>query len=180
MTLLPLLNDLFDVGLGHLFADVPVDDGPAGAVEDGAQIVEGAGDVEVRDVDVPVLVGSEGLHESGSFQAGFGLPALEKTGLGEDAIDGGGGAGNDVAVDHHEGEASVAFEFMGLEEHAVPGQAMLESVHGGASFASEAGLGGGVGEVQFDGGAGVWVRGSGFVDGLAYFGSHFVAFRLRG
>ena len=110
VTLLPLLNNLFDVGLGHSFADVPVDDGAAGAVEDGAKVVEGAGDVEVGDVDVPVFVGPEGLHESGPFQAGLGFPAFEQAGLGENAVDGGGRAGDDVAVDHHETEAAVAFE----------------------------------------------------------------------
>ena len=50
------LEDDFDVGFLHFLADFPVDDEAAAAVEDGAEEVEGAGDVEVADIDVPVLV----------------------------------------------------------------------------------------------------------------------------
>src|SRR5947209_6702348 len=41
------LQDDLDVLLGHGLADVPVDDGPAGTVENRAQVVEGPSDVEV-------------------------------------------------------------------------------------------------------------------------------------
>jgi hypothetical protein len=33
-----------------------VDDGPTEAIEDGAEVVEGPADVQVRDVDVPVFM----------------------------------------------------------------------------------------------------------------------------
>ncbi len=61
------LDDGFHVGFLHFFADFPVDDEAAAAVEDGTKEVEGAGDVEVADIDVPVLVGLERLDEAGAF-----------------------------------------------------------------------------------------------------------------
>ena len=50
-----------------LCADLPVDDGAAVAVEEAAEVVERAGDVDVRDVDVPVLVRPQRLHEARAF-----------------------------------------------------------------------------------------------------------------
>ena len=52
------LNDRLDVGLGHGLADLPVDDVPTAAVEEAAKIEERPGNVDVGDIDVPVLVGS--------------------------------------------------------------------------------------------------------------------------
>ena len=70
MTLACSLEDGFNLALLHGFADFPVDDGPAIAVENAAQEVESAGNVEVADIDVPVLVRLEGLHEASAFFAG--------------------------------------------------------------------------------------------------------------
>ena len=58
------LEDDLDVGLGHRLAELPVDDVPAAAVEQAAQVVERPADVDVRDVDVPVLVGPQRLLEA--------------------------------------------------------------------------------------------------------------------
>src|SRR5438067_9445082 len=49
------LDDRFDLGLGHALAELPVDDEPTVAIEEAAEVKEGPGDVDVRDVDVPVL-----------------------------------------------------------------------------------------------------------------------------
>ena len=57
-----MLDDELDVGLGHRLAQLPVD--AAVAVEHGAQVVERPADVDVGDVDVPVVVRAEGLDES--------------------------------------------------------------------------------------------------------------------
>jgi hypothetical protein len=54
------LDDGFDVGFLHFFADFVVDDEAAATIEDGAEEVVSAGDVEVADIDVPMLVGLEG------------------------------------------------------------------------------------------------------------------------
>ncbi len=75
-----------------------------------AQEVEGAGDVEVADIDVPVLVRLQGLHEAGAFLGGRGrVPGQQSRGL-EDAIDAGRAAGDDVGIEHHEGQPAIAFQ----------------------------------------------------------------------
>ena len=50
------LKDDFYVSFGHLLSDLPMDDGAAASIEEAAQVVEGAADVEVRNIDVPVFV----------------------------------------------------------------------------------------------------------------------------
>ncbi len=61
------LDDGFHVGFLHFLADFPVDDEAAAAVEERAEEVKGAGDVEVADIDVPVFVGLQRLDEAGAF-----------------------------------------------------------------------------------------------------------------
>ena len=81
------LNDLLDVGLGHRLAQLPVDDEPAAAIEQAAQVVEGAGDVDVGDIDVPVLVGPQRLDEALALGGGLGRVAVEQARLLEDTVD---------------------------------------------------------------------------------------------
>jgi hypothetical protein len=64
------LQDGFHVGFLHLFADFPVDDKAAATIENAAQVIEGSGDIEVADIDMPVLVGLQRLNEAGAFFAG--------------------------------------------------------------------------------------------------------------
>jgi hypothetical protein len=61
------LDDGVDFLFLHRLANLPMDNRPAVAVEHGAEEVEGARDIEVGDVDVPVFVGMERLHEALSF-----------------------------------------------------------------------------------------------------------------
>src|SRR4029450_13388970 len=65
------LDDRFDLRLFHSRADLPVHDVPAVALEQRAQEVERAGDVDVGDIDVPVFVRSGGLHKARSFEGWF-------------------------------------------------------------------------------------------------------------
>ncbi len=58
------LEDRLDIDLGHALADLPVDDEPTAAVEQAAEVEERPGDVDVRDVDVPVLMHAERLLEA--------------------------------------------------------------------------------------------------------------------
>ena len=58
------LDDRLDLGFGHALADLPVDDEPAAAIEQAAEVEERAGDVDVGDIDVPVLVGPKRLLEA--------------------------------------------------------------------------------------------------------------------
>jgi len=49
-----------------------VDDEAAATVEDGAEEVKGAGDIEIADIDMPVLVGAEGCSKPCPFLLGTG------------------------------------------------------------------------------------------------------------
>src|SRR5215813_12812848 len=65
----------------------PVDEEAATAIQEAAQVVERAGNVEVRDIDVPVFVRPQGLDEALALGGGLGRVAVEQAGLLEDAVD---------------------------------------------------------------------------------------------
>ena len=71
------LHDLLDVCLGHRRTDLPVNDGAATAVEDAAQVVERASDVEVSDVHVPVFMRLPRLNEALALGGGFAVVPLK-------------------------------------------------------------------------------------------------------
>jgi hypothetical protein len=66
-----LKNDLH-IGFSHRLAQFPVDD-CARAVEQRAEIEKGPGDVDIGDIDVPVLMRGERLHKAGTLGEGFGV-----------------------------------------------------------------------------------------------------------
>src|SRR5580693_4562797 len=88
------LDDRLDLGLGHALAELPVDDEPAVAIEEAAEVEERAGDVDVRDVDVPVLVGSERLLEARAFLRGLAGVGLDQAGIAEHAVNARGADGD--------------------------------------------------------------------------------------
>src|SRR5579885_571258 len=106
------LDDRLDVGLGQALAEFPVGDEPAAAVEEAAEVEEGPGDVDVGDIDVPVLVGAERLLEALALERWLAVMCLHQSGGAEDAIDARRADGDDVGVEHHEGESPVALEGM--------------------------------------------------------------------
>ena len=59
----PLQDDL-DVRLRHRLPQIPVDDVSAAAIQNAAQVIERPADVDVRHVDVPVLVRRQRLLEA--------------------------------------------------------------------------------------------------------------------
>lgn len=103
-------EDALDVGLRHLLTDLPMHDGTAGSVEDRAQVVERATEVEVRDVNVPVLVRANRLDESGALLRRLLVPAVEQAGSDEHAVDARGAGSDDVPIDHHKRQPTIAFE----------------------------------------------------------------------
>lgn len=109
-----LLEHQFDLEFLHGFSEIPVNDESAHAVKDGDQEVERALDVDVGDIDMPVLMGLEGLHESGSLQRRGVISPIEPSCRLEDAVDGGGTDGDDVVIEHHESEPAVAFQGMSV------------------------------------------------------------------
>jgi hypothetical protein len=89
-------------------AQLLVNDEPATAVEQAAQVVEGAGDVDVRDIDVPVLGWAQRLHEHHALGGRLGEVAVEQARRSEDTVDTGRAARHDILIEHHEGQAAVA------------------------------------------------------------------------
>jgi hypothetical protein len=104
------LDDRLDVGLGHTLADLPVDDEPAAPVEQAAEVEERPGDVDVRDVDVPVLVRPRRLLEALALERRLGGVPTHQAGVAEHAVDAGGADRDDVGVQHHERQPPVALE----------------------------------------------------------------------
>ena len=69
-------ND-FNVSFGHLLPDLPMDDGAAASIQKAAQVVEGATDVEVRNIHMPVFMRQQRLNEPGPFERRFLVPLLK-------------------------------------------------------------------------------------------------------
>jgi hypothetical protein len=97
------LHDHLDVRLGHALANLPVDDEPAVAIEEGAEVGVHAGDVDVRDVDVPAFVRFRRLIEALSSEGWLAVVMLRQSGAIERTVDARGADGDDVLVEHHEG-----------------------------------------------------------------------------
>jgi len=104
------LDDLFDIGLGHCLAHLPVDEEAAATIQEATQVVKRAGDVEVGDIDMPVLVRQQWLDKAFAFAGDLGRVAVEQAGLLEDAVDAGRTTGDDVLVEHHESQAALALQ----------------------------------------------------------------------
>src|SRR5690606_7888885 len=85
-------------------------DEAADPVQQRAQVIERAADVDVRDVDVPVLVRRQRLDKARAFLAGLGVPAPQQAGGAEHAIDAGGAGRHDVLVEHHEGQPAITLQ----------------------------------------------------------------------
>ena len=98
------------VGLGHGLAHLPVNDCARAALEQRAEIEEGPGDVDIGDIDVPVLMGGERLHEAGAFKRGLRLPAIQQPCALEHAVGARGAHRHNVAIKHHESEPAVALQ----------------------------------------------------------------------
>jgi len=116
MFLQRLLNDDFDVLFGHRFTQLPVHDVTAVAVEHARQIEEHPGDVDVRDVYVPMGVGFYRLHETGSLLGGREPVVVQPPGGLEYAVHAGRADGHDVVIEHHERQPAVAFQRMAIVE----------------------------------------------------------------
>ncbi len=68
------LQDDFDVRLGHRLPQIPVDDVSAAAIEDTAQVIERSADVDVRHVDVPVLMCRQWLLKASALLRRLAVP----------------------------------------------------------------------------------------------------------
>ena len=110
------LHDRLDVPLGHALADLPVDEEPAVTVEEATEVEERPADVDVRDIDVPVLMRPQGLLEAPPLLGGLAPAGRELAGGLEHAVDAGGADGDDVGVQHHVGQPPVPFQGVAVME----------------------------------------------------------------
>ena len=104
-----LQNDL-DVGLGHRLAQIPVHDGAAVAVQHAAQVVERPADVDVGNVDMPMLVRLRRLLEARPFLRRLAVPLAQQSRLAQHPPHAGRTHRHDVGVQHHERQPPVAFQ----------------------------------------------------------------------
>jgi hypothetical protein len=88
----------------------PVNDESAVAVEDAAQEEESPADVEVGDIDVPVLMWPQGLLEALSLAGGNPPSRSQFVGRLEHAVDTGGADGHDIGVEHHVRQPAIALQ----------------------------------------------------------------------
>lgn len=78
------LDDDFNLSLGHRATQLPMEHGSGPAVQDRTQIKEGAGNVDVRDIDMPMFMRLQGLKKPRPLLEGLAFqrcnsPAWRKT-----------------------------------------------------------------------------------------------------
>ena len=103
------LEDRFDVGFLHFFADFPVDHKAAETIEDRALKIKRARDVEIRNVQVPVLMRREWLLKAGTLLCRFGRISGEQCGAAKHAVNGRRAHRHGVVVEHHVRHPAIAF-----------------------------------------------------------------------
>ncbi len=99
-----------DVGFLHRLPDLRMHQKPAATIEHRGQVVEGAIDIDVRDIHVPVVVGCERLLESRALGLCLLGPTIQATSLRQDPVDTGRTDRHDVVIDHHEAQSAVALQ----------------------------------------------------------------------
>ena len=93
-----------------------MDEESATTIKKAAEVEERSGNVDVGNVNVPVFVGPDGLLESRAFLGWlYGMKAHQSC-VSEDSIDAGRTGGDDIGVEHHEGQTPIAFQgILGVE-----------------------------------------------------------------
>ena len=99
--------DQLPIALG---VDHPMHDVPAVAVEDAAQMIEGAADVQVAEIDVPVTVRTAGPMEALPFPFVGRRRPPQPIGRLQQPIDRGRAGRRHVVVEHHERQPSIALQ----------------------------------------------------------------------
>lgn len=87
-----------------------MDEESATTIQEAAQVVKRAGDIDVGDIDMPVLVRPKRLDKALAFAGDLGRVAVEQAGLLENPVDARRTARDDVLVDHHEGQSAIALQ----------------------------------------------------------------------
>ena len=72
--LLGSLQNHFDISFSHGLPQIPMHEEAAEPIQNAAQVIEGAAQVDVGNVDMPVLMRLQRLLETGSLARKFALP----------------------------------------------------------------------------------------------------------
>jgi hypothetical protein len=110
------LDDRLDIRLGHRLPDFPVHDEPTAAIKEAAQVKERPGDVDVGNVNVPMLVRLYRLLEAFTLKRRLAIVLLHQPGIAEHAVNTGRAHCHDVGIKHYEGEPPIALlRILGME-----------------------------------------------------------------
>jgi hypothetical protein len=96
--------------------DLQVHDEPAVAIEDAAKKEESHSDVNICDIDVPVLMRPQWLLEATPLLGRCSQTGSEFAGRLEDTVDAGGTDGHHVGVEHHVRQSSISFQGVEVTE----------------------------------------------------------------
>jgi hypothetical protein len=97
-------------GSSHIRANLPVHDRSAATIEQAAKEEERSPNVDIGNVDVPVLVRTERLLEAGSLERRFDVMPLHQPGVAEHSVHARGTSRHYIGIEHHEGETPVTFK----------------------------------------------------------------------
>ena len=84
-----------------------MDDETTTSIENAAQIIECAANVDIGNIHMPMFMGSERLHEAGTLEALLPVPFLQQPCLAKNSPGAAGADGNDVLIGQHEGQPPI-------------------------------------------------------------------------
>src|SRR5215472_11375332 len=105
----PFQNDL-NVGLGHRFPQIPMNQETAVAIQDAAKVVERRTNIQVGNIDMPMLVRLRRLFKAGPFLRRLPAPLPHQSRPTQHPPHAGRTHRHDVGVQHHERQSPIAFQ----------------------------------------------------------------------
>jgi hypothetical protein len=87
-----------------------VDDITAATVEQAAEVIESAADVDIANINMPVLVGAQRLLETLAFAGRLAVPFSQQPGLSEHPVNGARTDSHYVTIQHHERQYPVTLK----------------------------------------------------------------------
>jgi hypothetical protein len=110
------LNDRSDIDLLQLRADIPVNDHARVSTQDGGANVEHSANIQVRNIDMPMLVRLIGLVKTAPLLAGLLAKSGQEARQRKNPMHRAGTARDDVRVKHHVGQTAASIEWMLMME----------------------------------------------------------------
>ena len=87
-----------------------MDDETTAPIENAAQIIECAANVDIGNIHMPMFMGSERLNEAGALEALLPVPLLQQPCLAKNSPGAAGADGNDVLIEQHECQPPIALK----------------------------------------------------------------------